>query len=59
MTDKTKKDTTRVCLNIALTPEELATLRAAASQTVDSGGRTAKCGTWARGVLLAVARGER
>jgi hypothetical protein len=56
---KKTKDDKRVCLNIALTPEELATLRAAASQTVDSGGRIAKCGTWARGVLLAVARGER
>lgn len=58
MTDKTKDDK-RVCLNIAMTESEMAEIEAAAAKERDAGGRAPKKTTYARGVLLAVARGER
>jgi hypothetical protein len=56
---KTKEDDKRVCLNISLTEAEMAEIRDAAARERDAGGRSPKASTYARGVLLAVARGER
>jgi len=55
---KVKKPAPVAPLNLRLTPEERATLDAMATTVIDERGRPTPTSTWARRVLLKIARGQ-